>query len=280
MYWEKGNSNVSSSEVALSLDEKIQKSHDVIDEAYRSFPVEKMRIGFTGGKDSTLVAWLARGHALKHDLPLPRMLFINEGSVFDEIHEFKDRLAREWGLTIDTVQNDDVLAQSAGVIGAPVVVEKLDDRNRKELERLGFHDEWFPFEPESYVGNHLMKTVAMNRYLEREGVEALMVGIRHDEQSARANEVYFSPRESPNHTRVHPILHFREAEVWQVIHTHQVPYVKLYEEGYRSLGAKHSTGKAGDLPAWEQDLENTPERMGRRQDKEGIMQRLRELGYM
>jgi len=35
-----------------------------------------------------------------------------------------------------------------------------------------------------------------------------------------------------------------------------------------------------DIPAWEQDLENTVERAGRRQDKEEAMDRLRKLGYM
>jgi len=34
------------------------------------------------------------------------------------------------------------------------------------------------------------------------------------------------------------------------------------------------------VPAWQQDLENTIERGGRRQDKEKAMDRLRKLGYM
>ena len=34
------------------------------------------------------------------------------------------------------------------------------------------------------------------------------------------------------------------------------------------------------VSSWEQDLENTPERAGRRQDKEKAMERLRKLGYM
>ncbi|GAG70865.1 unnamed protein product, partial [marine sediment metagenome] len=34
------------------------------------------------------------------------------------------------------------------------------------------------------------------------------------------------------------------------------------------------------VPVWEQDLENTIERGGRRQDKEKSMDRLRKLGYM
>jgi phosphoadenosine phosphosulfate reductase len=38
--------------------------------------------------------------------------------------------------------------------------------------------------------------------------------------------------------------------------------------------------KMSDLPAWEQDLENTTERAGRGQEKEQIMKQLRNLGYM
>jgi phosphoadenosine phosphosulfate reductase len=54
----------------------------------------------------------------------------------------------------------------------------------------------------------------------------------------------------------------------------------LYADGYRSLGARVTTKKTCDVPAWEQDLENTTERGGRRQDKEGLMDKLRQLGYM
>ena len=43
------------------------------------------------------------------------------------------------------------------------------------------------------------------------------------------------------------------------------------------LGSKTKTS---DIPAREQDLENTVERSGRGQDKENIMGRLRDLGYM
>jgi len=59
-----------------------------------------------------------------------------------------------------------------------------------------------------------------------------------------------------------------------------VPYCSLYEQGFRSLGARVTTRKTGDVPAWKQDLTTNPERVGRRQDKEGLMGKLRELGYM
>ena len=79
---------------------------------------------------------------------------------------------------------------------------------------------------------------------------------------------------------MHPILHFRERDIWNLIFNEKIPYCSLYDEGYRSLGAKGSTMKNSDVPAWEQDLENSPERAGRGQDKEKIMEQLRDLGYM
>jgi len=79
---------------------------------------------------------------------------------------------------------------------------------------------------------------------------------------------------------VEPILHFSEAEIWKTIKQFKLPYSKLYEQGYRSLGAKTTTSKADDKPAWEQDFSKIAERAGRQQDKEKQMERLRALGYM
>lgn len=262
-----------------STDEKVEKSKRVIEGAYKRFSHDKIALAWTGGKDSTLLLWMARELAEEKNLPLPHVMFINEGEVFEEVWEFAKKLTKDWGFSYHVVQNDDVLKQVRKV-GDPVTVKKLSKRNQEELKRLGFDKESFPFEPESYVGNHLMKTVAMNMHLEEEGTEALITGIRWDEQEARANEIYFSPRENPDHVRIHPILHFKEGDVWEAIHKFKIPYVGLYEKGYRSLGAKGTTTKTSDKPAWEQDLENTTERVGRRQDKEQIMKRLRELGYM
>lgn len=262
-----------------SLIEKIEKSKRIIEEAYKRFPHDKIALAWTGGKDSTLLLWMARKLVEEKNLPLPHIMFINEGYVFEEVWEFAEKLSKDWDFDYHVTQNDDVLKQVKKV-GDPVEVKRLNKRNRKGLKLLGFEEDTFPFEPESYVGNHLMKTVAMNMYLEKEGTKALITGIRWDEQEARANELYFSPRKRPDHTRVHAILHFKEKDVWDATHQNKIPYVGLYEQGYRSLGAKGTTTKASDKPAWEQDLDSTTEREGRRQDKEQIMKRLRDLGYM
>ena len=210
---------------------------------------------------------------------IPALMFINEGYVFEEVLAFKERLERAWDIRIEEVKNDDVL-RWVSQPGDRVRVADLNARNQQELQRIGFTEDTFVWEPESYVGNHLMKTVVMNLYLEKHGIQAVYTGIRWDEQDARVRETYFSPRETPPHTRIHPILHFTERNVWDTTLTYGLPINPLYAQGYRSLGTKDTTFKTSDLPAWEQDLENTPERAGRRRDKEHLMARLRDLGYM
>jgi phosphoadenosine phosphosulfate reductase len=165
-----------------------------------------------------------------------------------------------------------------------VKVSDLSERNQAEIKRIGFDLEAFPFEAESYVGNHLMKTVVFNQYIEENNVKAVMQGLRWDEQPARKNDPYFEDVEAaeltPAHTRFRPILQFTERDVWDTTLHFGIPYCPLYKKGYRSLGAKTTSQKLADEPAWEQDLENTVERAGRRQDKEATMARLRKLGYM
>jgi phosphoadenosine phosphosulfate reductase len=263
----------------LDLAEKIGKSKEVIRQALAQFDPNRLVVAWTGGKDSTLVLWLVREVCKDAQFPVPYLMFINEGYIFEEVLQFKNRMEQQWSLRIQEVKNEDVL-RLVKKPGDRVQVSDLNRRNQDELKKLGFHETSFSWEPESFVGNHLMKTVAMNLFLEEKAIEAVFVGVRWDEQSARANEIFFSPRQDPKHTRVHPILHFKERDVWDTTHRYHIPINPLYAQGFRSLGTKDTTTKTSNVPAWEQDLENTPEREGRRQDKEGIMEKLRGLGYM
>jgi phosphoadenosine phosphosulfate reductase len=263
----------------LDLEQKIEQSNKIIEAALSKFSSTKHYLAWTGGKDSTVMLWLYREVCRKLKVPMPKAMFIDEGSVFEEILELVNRIKGEWNVEVAIVKNTDI-SDKAQKVGDIIKVADLNERNRREIEKLGFTEDSFIFEPESYVGNHLMKTVAMNQFLEENGVKALSTAIRWDEQEARIQETYFSARKSPDHTRVQPILHFKERDIWDTIHNNRIPFCSLYYQGYRSLGAKSSTIKNADIPAWEQNLENTPERAGRGQDKEEIMQQLRSLGYM
>ncbi len=94
------------------------------------------------------------------------------------------------------------------------------------------------------------------------------------------------------HMRVHPILHWRELDVWEYVKQEGIPINPMYfatnGKRYRSLGCEPCTftidSNATNIDEIVEELRTTKiaERSGRAQDKERsfAMQRLRALGYM
>jgi len=263
----------------LHIDLKVERSESIVREAIDRFGIENLAIAITGGKDSTTNLWIYKQVCDKFGIKLPVCMFIDEGDVFKEIKEFVDYIKQKWSLDIVCLKNEDVSSKAAS-IGDIIKVSSLNDTNKNALGEMGFNEAGFPFVPDSTVCNHLMKTIPMREFIIKNNIKSLSTAIRWDEQEARKEEEYFSQRTDPDHTRVHPILHFRERDIWIAIFKFDIPFNKLYKLGYRSLGARCATGKMSDIPAWMQDLEKTPERVGRGQDKEQVMNQLRSLGYM
>jgi len=263
----------------------IEISKEIVRQAFDKFKPEELSITWTGGKDSGLTLWIIRQVCQEKGIPLPKTMIIGEGDEFEEIEQFVERIKKEWNVPLEVCRNEDVLKVANYQLNAPVRVKDLNERNRAELSRIGFDEDEFPFEAESYVGNHLMKTVVFNEFLERNKIKGIFQGLRWDEHPARFHDGYFEYKEAseltPEHTRIRPILHFTEKDLWDTYAVFQIPYCVLYERGYRSLGAKTtSLISIEGIPAWRQDLENTEERVGRRQDKEKAMKEMRRLGYM
>lgn len=219
-----------------SLEEKIAKSKEVLREALERFS-PNIALAWTGGKDSTTTLHLLRD-ICGGKVPIP-VLNIDTSVKFKEIYEFRNRISQEWNLNLIIERNEEALET------IKVAANKEECCLRLKAEVIAD---------------------SMKKY----GWEALITGMRWDEQPDRTREEYFSPRENPAHMRVHPLLHFTEMDIWQYIKTYDVPYCELYHRGYRSLGCEPCT-KLGVLDG--------PERAGRDQQKEEIMGRLRGLGY-
>ncbi len=119
----------------LTLEEKVQYSRGIIESAFRKFGGEGLAIAWTGGKDSTVMLWLYREVCRERAIPLPPALFIDEGSVFDEIFALVDRVRREWDVDVRVVKNTDV-SDKAKKIGDLVRIAQLNERNRAEIAVL------------------------------------------------------------------------------------------------------------------------------------------------
>lgn len=289
-----------------TLAAKAEIARETIREALERYDPSNCVIGYTGGKDSTLTAYFVKEVCEQEGYEKPKFMFVDHGQHFDEIEAFVERISEEWGFEILTARNDDLI-EKADEPGDTVPVDELKERNRQEVERLDTEYVEVPWLMDTEAGNHLLKTVPMNELLEDRGIEAVINGVRWDEQEARSEETFFSERSDPAHVRIHPILPFDERDVWDFTWNHIVPeeteqhdggmpsgeddlpgdlsrqdlpISPKYWEGFRSLGSEVSTDSSGEEPAWLQDLEGTEERAGRAQDKEGVMDRLRDLGYM
>jgi len=215
-------------------------------------------------------------------VPFP-VLHVDTGKKFPEMYAFRDRYAVEWGLDL--------------IVGECPPVDSID-----------------PTLPPA-ARSAARKTVGLASLIEKHRFAGVIAGIRRDEQATRAKERVFSPRgaghrwdvrnqppefwdqfvapmEPDAHVRVHPLLAWREIDVWRYIEREKIPVVDLYfarnGQRYRSLGDKDITlpvksdaANVGQIIA-ELGATREPERAGRAMDHESedAFERLRVAGYL
>lgn len=75
-------------------------------------------------------------------------------------------------------------------------------------------------------------------YKEQGGAGRIVVtGVRHAESARRAKRKLFEKcLYHPGKRYLHPIIEWSDAEVWEYIHSYQLPYCKLYNEGLKRIG--------------------------------------------
>lgn len=224
----------------MQLKEKIAKTKEIINKSAKRWDPERIAIAWTGGKDSTVLLHLIKN---MYNKKIPFRIMFNDSTIeFSEVYQFIKKIEKEWGLEILWLKH---------------LPEDLN-----AYRRAGNKDEKIEI-------MHIAKINVINHVIEQYNIEAFMSGIRWDEHEARAEELYFSSRS--NHIRVHPILHFSLNDIWEYIEKFDVPYVSLYDRGYKSLGEAPFTQPV--------ESETSSEREGREATKEKIMVKLRKLGY-
>jgi sulfate adenylyltransferase subunit 2 len=263
------------------LDKLENQSIFILREAHKKF--KKLAMLWSIGKDSNVLLWLARKAFFGH-VPVP-LVHIDTSYKMPEMIAFRDKYAKEWGVNL--------------IVG----------QNKKALE------EGMNYTKTRMVCCGALKTQGLQQIMEQYDYKGLILGIRRDEESTRAKERYFSPRDKNfewdfkdqppelwdqfktnfdenTHIRIHPLLHWTEVNIWEYIKRENIPVVDLYfsknGKRYRSLGCApctfpvESPASTIDEIIAELKTNKTSERAGRAQDQEDTyaMQKLRAKGYM
>jgi sulfate adenylyltransferase subunit 2 len=214
----------------------------------------------------------------------------------DEVYAFRTRYTKEWGVE---------------VIVHPCPPISQTDASLPPAARVGAR-----------------KTLGLKEVISQHGFNGIIAGIRRDEEATRAKERVFSLRDrnggwqvraqppelfrqyntmppAGGSVRIHPLLHWGEADIWQYIQQEKIPVTGLYFarpyrifEGqdfagkmmrFRSIGERGITwpveSKAKTLAEIIRELElvNVAERAGRpmgANEDESSFEKLRLSGYM
>jgi len=189
---------------------------------------ERPALLFSGGKDSIVMAHLARKAFFPARLPFP-LLHIDTGHNFSETLEYRDRYAAE--------------------LKAQLVVALVQD----SIDQGKAQEEKGPT-----PSRNAIQTITLLDTIEKHQFDACIGGGRRDEEKARAKERFFSHRDDfgqwdpknqrpelwnifngrkhhGEHFRIFPLSNWTEMDVWQYIKAEDIFLPNLYFSHEREI---------------------------------------------
>ena len=183
--------------------------------------LERLALLFSGGKDSSVLAWIARKACFPAPLPFP-LLHIDTGHNFPETLAFRDRFAALMPVELIVRFVEDAISRGRGVD------ETGPNASRNRLQTVT-----------------LLDAVAELR------LDGVLGGARRDEEKSRAKERVFSHRNAfghwdprqqrpelwnlyngrkapGEHFRIFPLANWTELDIWHYIAAESIPVPELY----------------------------------------------------
>jgi sulfate adenylyltransferase subunit 2 len=183
---------------------------------------------FSGGKDSIVMAWLARKAFWPARMPFP-LVHIDTGHNFHETMTYRDEFVEliRANLIVGSVQES--------IDTGRVIEEKGPNASRNKLQ-----------------------TVTLLDTIEKHDYDAALGGGRRDEEKARAKERFFSHRDDfgqwdpknqrpelwnlfngrknpGEHFRIFPLSNFTEMDIWMYIKRENIPLPSIYFSHQREI---------------------------------------------
>ena len=201
------------------LEELESEAIFIIREVVANF--ENPALLFSGGKDSIVLAHLAKKAFYPANIPFP-LMHIDTGHNFPETIKFRDKLVKKLGVRL--------------IIGS---VQQAIDKGLV-IEETGIN-----------ASRNFLQIETLLNCLEENKIDAAIGGARRDEEKSRAKERFFSHRDAfgqwdpknqrpelwnlyntkkniGEHFRVFPISNWTEMDVWQYVKLENIELPSLY----------------------------------------------------
>ena len=241
---------------AWSLEQKIDHSLGAIDQFYQRLD-GKVYVSFSGGKDSTVLYWLAR-----KIYPDIKAVFCNTGNEYPDIVKFVNRMKEEGG-NIEIIHPKFKPQEVMSKYGFPLISKeqsfyvksvKTNPNTNQSKRALGLIKSNFsgrisakylylidePYMISNYCCTHLKKK-PFEEYDKNKGLSPIL-GIMAGESSRRMASYLkrggcnvFSHTKRDRSTS-HPLSIWTEKDIWDCIERYNIPIADIYKKGATRTG--------------------------------------------
>jgi phosphoadenosine phosphosulfate reductase len=161
--------------------------------------------------------------------PNVRVFTLDTGRLNEETYEVMDRVRRKYGIAIEAYFPD-----------------------AKAVERLEREKGFYSFRES--VDNRkeccaVRKVEPLKRALS--GLEAWIAGLRREQSVTRAGLDKVEWDAAFGLVKINPLADWTQKQVWDYVKQNQVPYNRLHDLGYPSIGCAPCTRAVSDKPSWE-----------------------------
>lgn len=234
--------------LSMSLDEKVQRSKELILEWYYQYG-GNVYVSFSGGKDSTVLLHLVRSLKACKDVPA---VFCDTGLEYPDIRKFA--MSQE---NITVLKPKLTFKQVIEKYGYPVISKEQAEYIRQyrtaksektKLQRWTgeggagkISEKWkflvnAPFKISEQCCD-IMKKGPSKKYEKETGRKPLL-GIMATESTLRLQKYYKGNCNafSAKRPQSMPIAFWNEGDIWEYIRKYNVPYCSIYDKGFERTG--------------------------------------------
>ena len=152
--------------------------------------------------------------------PQMRVITLDTQFLFAESYDLWDIVRRRYGIRVEVVRPELSPQEQAAQYGPNL------------------------WEVEPDLCCHVRKVRPMAKALH--GLSAWYTGMRRDQSATRANAPLVAWDTRYELFKLNPLANWTRQRVWTYIHDHDVPYNRLHDEGYTSIGCTHCTRPASN----------------------------------